>query len=204
MQSDTIPLPRISASLVLGAAATAALFLLMNDLIRQDGNVPEPAEPFRITDIYRLIEEVPVPPRQHPKPPPPVLPTPPVTMPLTEFAAGGDFDPGFEAPAVDPGAFVPGSTLVDGEMLPIVKVAPAYPSRARSRGMEGYVLVSFTVDEAGRVREPRVVESRPRGVFDRVAVDAVRKFKYRPRVVNGVPVRVSDVLHRLSFELKDS
>ena len=203
MQSYTIPLPRVSASLLLGAAVTAALFLLMHDLIRQDGSVPDRAESFPITDIYRLIDEVVVKPTEQPQPPPPVPPAPPVNLPVTEFAVGGDPQVEFAPPDLERGKFRPGMDLVDGEMLPIVKVAPAYPSRARSRGIEGYVLLSFLVDETGRVQEPKVVESQPRGVFDRVALDAVRKFKYRPRVVNGRPVRVDHVLHRLSFELKN-
>ena len=33
----------------------------------------------------------------------------------------------------------------DGEYLPIVKVAPVYPRRALQRGIEGFVIVEFTV-----------------------------------------------------------
>ena len=90
--------------------------------------------------------------------------------------------------------------MPDGDMLPIVKVSPVYPNRAQTRGIEGYVLLEFTVDETGAVRNPRVVESSS-PIFDRSALNAVLRFKYKPRVINGSAVRVEGVLHRLAYEL---
>ena len=43
----------------------------------------------------------------------------------------------------------------DGEYLPIVKVQPVYPRRALSRGIEGYVIVEFTVTKV-----PELVQRR--------------------------------------------
>ena len=37
-------------------------------------------------------------------------------------------------------------TLTDGDYLPLVAIAPQYPTRAAQRGIEGWVLVAFTVD----------------------------------------------------------
>jgi protein TonB len=65
----------------------------------------------------------------------------------------------------------------DGDYLPIVKVAAIYPRRAQSRGIEGFVIVEFTVTKTGAVTSPSVVQAEPEGVFDRAALDAVVKFK---------------------------
>jgi protein TonB len=89
----------------------------------------------------------------------------------------------------------------DGEYLPIVKVAPLYPESAAERGIEGYVLLEFTVTEAGATENPVVLESKPEGVFDDAAKRAVLKFKYKPRVENGRPVRVEHVRHVITFKL---
>jgi len=89
----------------------------------------------------------------------------------------------------------------DGDYLPIVKVAPVYPRRAQSRGLEGYVVVEFTVTKNGSVRDPLVIEAKPEGVFDRAAMDAAIKFKYKPRVVDGVAMEVSGVQNKISFEI---
>ncbi len=94
-----------------------------------------------------------------------------------------------------------GLSSTDGEYLPIVKVAPMYPARAQSQGIEGWVLLSFTVTEAGTVIDPKVLESQPPGVFDEAARKAVLKFKYKPRVESGRPIAVPNVQHLIRFEL---
>lgn len=90
----------------------------------------------------------------------------------------------------------------DGDFLPMVKVPPQYPRRALRNGIEGYVVVSFTVTTDGSVRNPRVVEAKPKGVFDQAAINAVLKFKYKPRVIGGQPVEVQGVQNKFTFRLK--
>ncbi|WP_205527186.1 energy transducer TonB [Solimonas sp. K1W22B-7] len=94
-----------------------------------------------------------------------------------------------------------GLSSTDGEYLPIVKVAPMYPARAQTQGIEGWVLLKFTVTEAGTVVDPVVLESSPPGVFDEAAKKAVTKFKYKPRVESGRPIAVPNVQHLIRFEL---
>ena len=93
---------------------------------------------------------------------------------------------------------------VEGEIeLPIVKVAPIYPERALKERIEGDVLLEFVVTETGAVRDAVVVEAKPRGVFERAALNAVDKFKYKPRIVDGKPVETTGVRNRFSFEIYD-
>ena len=89
------------------------------------------------------------------------------------------------------------------DSLPIVKVAPVYPEEAIAEGIEGHVLLEFTVTEQGGVRDPVVVEADPPGTFDKAAVAAVEKFKYKPKVVDGKAVAVEGVRNRISFEISD-
>lgn len=89
----------------------------------------------------------------------------------------------------------------DGEYLPIVKVSPIYPARAQSQGIEGWVLLKFTVTESGSVRDPVVVEAEPSGVFEDAAKRAVLKFKYKPRVVDGRPIAVQNVQQLITFKI---
>ncbi|MEC9356352.1 MAG: energy transducer TonB [Pseudomonadota bacterium] len=95
-----------------------------------------------------------------------------------------------------------GLSASDGEYLPIVKVAPIYPDSAARRGLEGWVLLKFTVTETGAVRDPVVLESEPGTTFDRAAMKAVLKFKYKPRVEGGKPVEVPGVEHLITFKLE--
>ena len=89
-----------------------------------------------------------------------------------------------------------------GIPLPIVKVAPIYPDSAARRGLEGWVLLKFTVTETGAVRDPVVLESEPGTTFDRAAMKAVLKFKYKSRVEGGKPVEVPGVEHLITFKLE--
>jgi protein TonB len=52
------------------------------------------------------------------------------------------------------------------------------------------------------VRDPIVLQSTSK-LFERAAIRAVLKFKYKPRVVDGVPVEVPGVKTRISFQLED-
>jgi protein TonB len=90
----------------------------------------------------------------------------------------------------------------DGEFLPIVKVAPMYPRRANSRGVEGYCTVEYTVTKSGAVRDVRAIDCQPVGFFERVSVRAATKFKYKPRVIDGEAVDVVGVRNRFTFELE--
>ncbi len=78
-----------------------------------------------------------------------------------------------------------------------------YPRRALSRGIEGYVIVKFTVTRQGTTRDHVIVESKPKGIFDRAALQAATKFKYKPRVVDGQPIEVPGVLNKITFLIEE-
>jgi TonB family protein len=86
------------------------------------------------------------------------------------------------------------------DYLPIVKVAPIYPSVALSRGIEGYVVLEFTISRSGAVKNVVVVESS-NPAFEQAATEAANKFKYSPRIIDGKPVEVEGVRNRVTFDL---
>ncbi len=92
---------------------------------------------------------------------------------------------------------------VDGDTLAIVRVLPRYPSRALSRGIEGWVLLEFAIDELGLAVNPVVIESEPPGIFDRAATSAVKRWKYRPMIEDGRPRMRPGVRQLISFEIAE-
>jgi protein TonB len=96
-----------------------------------------------------------------------------------------------------------GLSASDGEYLPIVKVAPQYPSRASARGIEGYVLLEYTVSKQGTVIDPIVIEAEPENIFNKAAINSALRYKYKPRVVDGVPQEVAGVRTRIVFKLAE-
>ncbi len=137
-------------------------------------------------------------------------PKPPETPPETPPQDLDNMDP--NAPTInirppqvsaDTNIGGPGSmNIAEGDYLPIVRVAPVYPTRALTRELEGFVDMSFTVTTAGTVKDPIVLQSTS-SLFERAATRAVLKFKYKPRVVDGIPVEVVGVKTRITFVLED-
>ncbi len=137
-------------------------------------------------------------------------PKPPETPPETPPQDMDNIDPNaptinIAAPTVAAGTDIGGPggmNIAEGDYLPIVRVAPVYPARALSRGLEGYVDLAFTVTATGTVRDPVVIQSTS-SLFERAAIRAVLKFKYKPRVVDGTPVEVPNVKTRITFRIED-
>jgi len=198
---------RYAFSIVIGVVVTMSLLFLMQVLIatgKQALTKPRDRAKLEFVRVKRnealntedfTPEKPPKPPETPPETPPqdmdnidPSAPTINVAPPTvsTDASIGG------------PG----GMNIAEGDYLPIVRVAPVYPARALSRGLEGYVDMSFTVTTTGTVRDPMVLFSTS-SLFERAAMRAVLKFKYKPRVVDGVPVDVPNVKTRITFKIED-
>lgn len=195
--------------IALAAAATITIGLLygMQALIKSTGvELSEPPQG-NVLDFVRLKQEETVQKKERKpkKPPKPEEPPPPMEQPQMAPDTASNDSSGFDFSADVAADVSIGKGLAlesgDGEYLPIVKVSPVYPRRALQRGIEGYVIVEFTVDKTGAVKNPIVVEAKPEGLFDRAAMDAALKFKYKPRVVNGAATEVSGVQNRITFEM---
>ena len=94
-----------------------------------------------------------------------------------------------------------GFSQATDDYLPMVKVAPMYPRRAQSRGLEGYCDLQFTVTPLGTTADVAVIECTS-SLFERASVQALLKFKYKPRVVNGTAIAVPGVRHRMMFQME--
>lgn len=199
---------RIVFSTVPALVITLALYFLMMSLISTaKQKLGDDGERY-VVDFVRLKQEeaVQTKDRKPEKPPQPEEP-PPETV-----------TPEMDAPDIQQNAIsvasVPidksldiatgfGLGAADGDFLPIVKVQPIYPRRALSRGIEGYVILEFTVTKNGSVKDPVVIEANPERIFDSAAIKAALKFKYKPRIVDGEPVDVAGVQNKLTFQIED-
>lgn len=96
-------------------------------------------------------------------------------------------------------------SATDGDYLPLVAIAPQYPTRAAQRGIEGWCLVSFTVNGLGNVVEEtiEVVDAEPPSIFDRSSTRAAARFKFQPRVEDGQGVEVAGVQYLFRYQLED-
>ncbi len=96
-------------------------------------------------------------------------------------------------------------SATDGDYLPLVALAAEYPARARASDIEGWCIVSFTVNAQGSVVEDSivVVDAEPPDVFNRTSIRAASRFRFQPRVKNGVGIEVPGVEYLFRFEFED-
>jgi len=194
--------PRFLTAAAGSAFVTTGLVLLMVQLIAVDDSGYVEADPPLTIDFLEVRDEPEVATRDDQIEKPPQVepePTPPPVMSVT--AETGAVDIAFVAPKASKSISIGRTALTDGEHIPIVKVQPNYPSSAASRGIEGYVIVSFTILPSGATAHAEVIEAQPKSVFNRSALKAVERFKYKPKVVNGEAQPVHNVHHRLTYEL---
>jgi protein TonB len=134
------------------------------------------------------------------------LDTPPPDVPdrAVNLDAGPSLNIERAAVNIDAGLDIGGASIsiTDGEMLPLVNVTPQYPTRAASRGIEGWCQVRFTVTETGGVRDVEVVDAEPAGIFDSSSIRAAEKFKFQPKVVDGQGVAVPNVQYVFRYQLE--
>jgi protein TonB len=73
-------------------------------------------------------------------------------------------------------------------VVPLERVEPKYPQRAASRHVEGWVKVEFTISTDGEVTDAEVIAAEPADIFDEAALKAIRQWKFKGKIVDGVAV----------------
>lgn len=212
---------RYGLSIGVGVFVTLLLFYIMQSLIQSGKRVLTEEGAGTLVEFVRLKEDqqLQTKKRKPKKPPPPDEPPP--DIPQQQFNVNVDVS-AYSMRTIDLSLNVSltsgGFAITDGDYLPIVKVQPIYPRRALSRGMAGWVIVEFTVNAQGMVENAFIVancgmvqnvrseaecEDHPSNIFDSSALKAAAKFKYKPKVIDGVPTATSGVQNKITFELTE-
>ncbi|MBF9000568.1 MULTISPECIES: energy transducer TonB [Vibrio] len=108
-------------------------------------------------------------------------------------------DTGIKGIAIKAPSF--GDLGTNQQAMPLYRVQPQYPVRALKRGIEGFVIMKFTIDESGHPTDIEVVKANPRHMFEREARRALRSWKYQPKVADGKAVTQPGQTVKLEFKL---
>jgi protein TonB len=204
---------RLIVSSILGVLVAVALFLLMNRLISGDNNVDRDREQALRLDFIQVdqdelenIRER----RKPPKPEPPKEPPPPPKLEVQDQDRPQRDMPRIDMPRVNVGLasgagpflgnWSAGDPSAEGDVIPIVRIEPQFPREALIEGISGWVEIEFTIEADGTVSDPKITGSQPRRMFDRNAIRAIYKWKFKPRIVDGKPVP-RRATQRLEFNL---
>jgi len=89
------------------------------------------------------------------------------------------------------------------EYMPLNHITPQYPISARQQKIEGYVLVEFTVTREGVPFGIVILDHSPSDIFNASAINAAERFRFRPRVEDGVPVEAQGAQFLFNYKLDD-
>lgn len=195
---------RYLTSAPLGIAITLSLLYVMQALIELGpGPNLTPRMPIIGSFVHKKIVEHLDTKETKPEPIDPPLPPPP-TKSTTDFSDERTFVhfPVDQGPPID--VFGPTSVFsnTDGPLVSIIKVSPNYPASAISKGLEGWVLVQFDVTPLGNVSNVVVLETS-HAMFNKSAKAAALRFRYKPRVVDGVAQTVRGLRNRFVYQIKN-
>jgi|GEM_PF-459825 len=204
----------IGVSALVSLGVVTGLFLLMKTLITKDFGEIDSRQAKPIPTIIQAREEITKEFRQEEieeidevEPPPPdieiEIEDTDVNISSLSNRVGATMK--FEGPSFNP-------NQVDGDLFPVTIPQPQYPSRAAERGIEGYVVLSFDVLKDGSTANHKVIENArlmsdgsfkigAAKVFERAALKAAERLKYKPKVIDGKPVVVADYYYKFTFQL---
>jgi len=219
------------AAAVLAVGVSVTMTALTVALVVHLGRMPPVELPRERTEVATLELVAPPPPPEPVLPEPEPLPTPstasrpatPTPQPMKPPAGPSTLAPPALAPPLPGAGFAMLPPLGSGtlpalggattEAAPsrraepptpaevLHRPAPPYPAVAQRRGIEGHVVVRMRVEPSGAVSDVVVVEAEPPGVFDAVAIDTARRYRFRPARRGAEPVRTT-VEQRIVFRLK--
>jgi len=206
---------RFLLAVVAGTIMALVLFLLMHALIGGRDGFKRPEDSGRVIDFVRVRAEEIVQTRERRvprKPPPPDKPPPPPQLQTqapqqvvrqTLDIETPDISVGLTGGPVVAAAWQAGDVGQDGEAIPIVRIQPTYPRDAAVKGIEGWVRLRLTILPDGSVGSATVVDADPPRIFNREAVRAVLRWKFKPRIVDGVAVE-REATQTIDFSLDDA
>lgn len=195
---------RYAITLIIGFVVAGCLFLILRHFItgQQVTGQRKEAQLVSMVSVPRLekarTKERKEPEKPKPQQPPPTAPKvqvstkaklqrPQVNINIPNIGvptpgAGGT------GPFLGTGGYNVSNLAANGQAIPIVAITPQYPASAMFSKQEGYVTLEFTIQPDGSATDPTVVRSKPRRVFDKAAINALLRSKFKPRIVNGHPV----------------
>jgi periplasmic protein TonB len=189
----------------IAGVTTFSLFAFMAYLISSEQVGITQGPPPVIIDIVQIPEstkpEVIIRKQFQPPEPPPVMEVSKTTPEITEVNSVYNYTPSTLNLVNNIIDDVTMNAQPDQEARPVVRVNPKYPMDALRDGIQGWVKLVFDISEIGQVINVKVVDSEPKRVFDKAAKQALRKWKYRAKLIDGKQVLQQNFSVQLDFNM---
>lgn len=100
------------------------------------------------------------------------------------------------------GAAINQNFTKNAEATPMLRIPPVYPRRAKMLKKEGFVKLKLFISSEGLVKKAKILESKPKKIFDKAALQSVYRWKFKPRVIDGKAVE-QVAMQVLEFKLRN-
>jgi protein TonB len=176
---------------------TGSIFAVMSGMVSSDGAQNNNQGDQTVIDFIRLKQDSESRVKQRDKKEPPKPKKPPMppeqtaqqNMPMKQIA--------MSMSSISPDLSLANRSLLgdaqigmgfgDGDVIPLVRMPAQYPSKAKRRNIEGFVKARLEVNIQGTVDAVEIIDSEPRGIFERSAIRALYKYKFKPQIIDGKP-----------------
>ncbi|WP_434341338.1 TonB family protein [Motilimonas cestriensis] len=90
----------------------------------------------------------------------------------------------------------------DAMAVPLHRVEPMYPAKAKRRGKEGYVVVAYDISAEGKAINVRIIEAVPKRTFEKAVKKVMRRWRFKPLIVDGKAQIQTQQQQRFEFKLE--
>ncbi|MES2605116.1 MAG: energy transducer TonB [Pseudomonadota bacterium] len=187
--SGILAVMRFSVAIVMGLAITTSVFTMLHKFTTAEFDL-NPVEARRIEFTRQRFDTETKEKRIEQVVRAPVVETPAIPKISMEMAKV-DANPVKFTPNIDiSNALKAAGTAMGTErgIISLLRVPPVYPRNAKLAKIEGYVTMEVVVNPDGSVADIEVVDAAPPRLFDVAAVDAMKRWRFQPKLVNGTAV----------------
>lgn len=114
-----------------------------------------------------------------------------VSLPRPELSLEGVFE-----------GHLHGFNKADGDAHILMMIEPKYPLKAFRQQISGYVIAEFDVEVDGTTSNIKIEKAIPSDIFNEEAIRAIQKWKYRPKVEDGIAMKQAGLRVRLDFHAR--
>ena len=211
-----------AGAIALALLLNVVMFGLMPGLLVGGGDYTVPPSMQNAIDVFRIKrQEPPLPDKHKPKPKEEdktpeekkvareVLQQKPVSKPRMPFEINSRLPAG---PGIVPTLALEKYTTqdlgifslddLDQPLHTLIPINPIMPLRAQKMGIDGWVKIQYIITEEGRVDQVEIINSEPQGVFEKAVIQGAKLGRFKPPIVDGVPVKIL-VNQKITFNVKN-
>jgi len=206
-------MPRLFYAFLASVGVSLGLFWGMQQMVSGSDEIKRDNRDMAVIDFVRLKQDTQTQKKERHKKEPPKPKKPQIPKDSVQQQSMQMQQIPFHAPDVSAdlslannsflGDAVVGMGFGDSDVIPLYRAPATYPQRAMRQKIEGFVTAKLTITPEGTVDNVEIIDANPKGVFEREAIRALYRYKFKPKIQDGKAV-TQEATQTIEFKLGDS